>query len=295
MTSATAVSDSHVDQAPQTLISVRELRKVFPAPRGVKADDVLAVDAVSFDLRADECLAIVGESGSGKTTVARMIVGLETVTSGTVTVNGQDRSQAARHLRDRRTRAREVQYVFQDPYSSLNGRQRIGDVIQSNLRLHAEDRPGRTELQRRAQEVLDAVGLPKRFIDRLPRELSGGQRQRVAIARALAADPKVVVLDEAVAALDVSIQAQILNLLSDIKAERKVSYLFISHDLAVVNQISDRMIVMENGQVVDQGDTATLLAHPTHPYTRALRAAVPGPGRQPVRRAQLASRRTGGI
>lgn len=289
MTSATAVSDSHVDQAPQTLISVRELRKVFPAPRGVKADDVLAVDAVSFDLRADECLAIVGESGSGKTTVARMIVGLETVTSGTVTVNGQDRSQAARHLRDRRTRAREVQYVFQDPYSSLNGRQRIGDVIQSNLRLHAEDRPGRTELQRRAQEVLDAVGLPKRFIDRLPRELSGGQRQRVAIARALAADPKVVVLDEAVAALDVSIQAQILNLLSDIKAERKVSYLFISHDLAVVNQISDRMIVMENGQVVDQGDTATLLAHPTHPYTRALRAAVPGPGWKPVRREKLAS------
>ena len=289
MTSATAVSDSHVDQAPQTLISVRELRKVFPAPRGVKADDVLAVDAVSFDLRADECLAIVGESGSGKTTVARMIVGLETVTSGTVTVNGQDRSQAARHLRDRRTRAREVQYVFQDPYSSLNGRQRIGDVIQSNLRLHAEDRPGRTELQRRAQEVLDAVGLPKRFIDRPPRELSGGQRQRVAIARALAADPKVVVLDEAVAALDVSIQAQILNLLSDIKAERKVSYLFISHDLAVVNQISDRMIVMENGQVVDQGDTATLLAHPTHPYTRALRAAVPGPGWKPVRREKLAS------
>ena len=289
MTSATAVSDSHVDQAPQTLISVRELRKVFPAPRGVKADDVLAVDAVSFDLRADECLAIVGESGSGKTTVARMIVGLETVTSGTVTVNGQDRSQAARHLRDRRTRAREVQYVFQDPYSSLNGRQRIGDVIQSNLRLHAEDRPGRTELQRRAQEVLDAVGLPKRFIDRLPRELSGGQRQRVAIARALAADPKVVVLDEAVAALDVSIQAQILNLLSDIKAERKVSYLFISHDLAVVPQISARLIVMENGQVVDQGDTATLLAHPTHPYTRALRAAVPGPGWKPVRREKLAS------
>ena len=289
MTSATTVPDSPTDPASQPLISVRELRKVFPAPRGVKADDVVAVDEVSFDLHADECLAIVGESGSGKTTVARMIVGLETVTSGTVTVGGQDRSRAARHLRDRRTRAREVQYVFQDPYSSLNGRQRIGDVIQSNLRLHAEDRPGRTELQRRAQEVLDAVGLPKRFIDRLPRELSGGQRQRVAIARALAADPKVVVLDEAVAALDVSIQAQILNLLSDIKAERRVSYLFISHDLAVVNQISDRMIVMENGQVVDRGDTATLLAHPTHPYTRALRAAVPGPGWTPVRRERLAS------
>ncbi|UOQ59609.1 ATP-binding cassette domain-containing protein [Leucobacter rhizosphaerae] len=289
MTHAAAGIELRTDAAPQPLIGVRDLRKVFPAPRGVKAEDVLAVDGVSFDLHADECLAIVGESGSGKTTVARMIVGLETVTSGTVTVGGQDRSRAARHLRDRRARAREVQYVFQDPYSSLNGRQRIGDVILSNLRLHAEDRPGRVELQRRAQEVLDAVGLPKRFIDRLPRELSGGQRQRVAIARALAADPAVVVLDEAVAALDVSIQAQILNLLADIKAERRVSYLFISHDLAVVNQISDRMIVMENGQVVDQGDTATLLAHPTHPYTRALRAAVPGPGWKPVRRERLAS------
>ncbi|QIK63264.1 ABC transporter ATP-binding protein [Leucobacter viscericola] len=273
----------------QPLISVTDLRKVFPAPRGTKAEDVVAVDGVSFDLHADECLAIVGESGSGKTTVARMIVGLETVTSGAVTVEGKDRTAAPRHLRDRRERARQVQYVFQDPYSSLNGRQTIGNVILSNLSLHATDRPGRTELQRHAQEILDAVGLPRRFADRLPRELSGGQRQRVAIARALAADPQVVVLDEAVAALDVSIQAQILNLLSDIKAERKVSYLFISHDLAVVNQISDRMIVMENGKVVDQGDTAALLAHPTHPYTRALRAAVPGPGWRPVRREKLAS------
>lgn len=276
-------------QSPQPLISVKDLRKVFPAPRGVKAEDVVAVDGVSFDLFADECLAIVGESGSGKTTVARMIVGLETVTAGTVTVEGEDRTAAPKRLRDRRERARQVQYVFQDPYSSLNGRQRIGDVILSNLSLHADGRPGRAELQRRAQEILDAVGLPRRFADRLPRELSGGQRQRVAIARALAADPQVVVLDEAVAALDVSIQAQILNLLADIRAERNVSYLFISHDLAVVNQISDRMIVMENGKVVDRGDTEALLAHPTHPYTRALRAAVPGPGWRPVRREKLAS------
>ncbi|WP_053387536.1 ATP-binding cassette domain-containing protein [Leucobacter japonicus] len=269
------------------IITVSDLRKVFPAPRGTKGEDVVAVDGVSFDLLADECLAIVGESGSGKTTVARMIVGLETVTSGTVTVDGQDRTAAPRSLAARRERAREVQYVFQDPYSSLNGRQRIGDVIMSNLRLHGRGRGG--TVKQRAQAILDSVGLPQRFFDRYPRELSGGQRQRVAIARALAADPKVIVLDEAVAALDVSIQAQILNLLADIKAERQVSYLFISHDLAVVNQISDRMVVMENGVIVDQGVTAELLAHPTHPYTRALRAAVPGPGWKPTRREQLAS------
>ncbi|MBN9612535.1 MAG: ABC transporter ATP-binding protein [Actinobacteria bacterium] len=276
-------------QADVPLIAVESLRKVFPAPRGTKGEDVVAVDGVSFQLMPDECLAIVGESGSGKTTVARMIVGLETVTDGTVTVLGQDRTAAPRSLRDRRARAREVQYVFQDPYSSLNGRQRIGEVISSNLRLHAETPIGAGEVKAKAQGILDSVGLPQRFFDRFPRELSGGQRQRVAIARALAADPRVIVLDEAVAALDVSIQAQILNLLADIKADRQVSYLFISHDLAVVHQISDRMIVMENGQVVDRGDTAELLKNPTHPYTRALRAAVPGPGWKPVRREKLAS------
>ncbi|WP_090145615.1 ATP-binding cassette domain-containing protein [Leucobacter sp. USHLN154] len=274
------------------IITVSDLRKVFAAPRGSKGEDVVAVDGVSFELHPDECLAIVGESGSGKTTVARMIVGLETVTSGTVTVLGADRTAAPRSLAARRERAREVQYVFQDPYSSLNGRQRIGEVIMSNLRLHAKAvgaRPTEGTVKQRAQGILDSVGLPQRFFDRLPRELSGGQRQRVAIARALAADPKVIVLDEAVAALDVSIQAQILNLLADIKAERQVSYLFISHDLAVVNQISDRMVVMENGVIVDHGATAELLAHPAHPYTRSLRAAVPGPGWKPTRREKLAS------
>lgn len=271
------------------LISVDGLRKVFPAPRGSHGSDVVAVDGVSFELLSDECLAIVGESGSGKTTVARMIVGLEKVTDGTVTVAGKDRTKDPRSLRDRRERAREVQYVFQDPYSSLNGRQRIGDVILSNLQLHTDGNPGKPELRKQAQELLDSVGLPPQYFDRFPRELSGGQRQRVAIARALAASPQVIVLDEAVAALDVSIQAQILNLLADIKAERKVSYLFISHDLAVVNQISDRVIVMENGAIVDRGNTAELLANPTHPYTRALRAAVPGPGWKPMRRERLAS------
>ncbi|QYM74815.1 ATP-binding cassette domain-containing protein [Leucobacter luti] len=282
----TSHTNAHSAPAGTPLVRVTDLTKVFPAPRGTKGEDVTAVDGVSFELGSDECLAIVGESGSGKTTVARMIVGLERVSSGHIEVGGLDCTAAPRSLRDRRTRARAVQYVFQDPYSSLNGRQRIGDVIASNLKLHGA---GPREVRLRAQGILDAVGLPKRFFDRYPRELSGGQRQRVAIARALAADPGVIVLDEAVAALDVSIQAQILNLLADIKAERQVSYLFISHDLAVVNQISDRMIVMENGAVVDQGVTAELLANPTHPYTRALRAAVPGPGWKPKRREQLAS------
>ena len=273
-------------QGAAPLVRVTDLKKVFPAPRGTKGDGVTAVDGVSFELRSDECLAIVGESGSGKTTVARMIVGLESLTEGSVEINGKDVSAAPRSLKDRRLRAREVQYVFQDPYSSLNGRQRIGDVIASNIKLHSGG--SSTSVRAQAQEVLDTVGLPAFFFDRYPRELSGGQRQRVAIARALAAKPKVMVLDEAVAALDVSIQAQILNLLADIKAEREVSYLFISHDLAVVNQISDRMIVMENGQVVDGGNTLELLQNPTHPYTRALRAAVPGPGWTPKRREQLA-------
>ncbi len=273
----------------EAIVVARNLKKVFPASKGSGGQPIVAVDDVSFELYPDECLAIVGESGSGKTTVARMLVGLETVTSGEVFVGGRSRAGGARRLADRRRWAREVQYVFQDPYSSLNGRQRIVDIVETSLALHATGRPGKRELAIGAREVLQSVGLGDAFATKYPYQLSGGQRQRVAIARALAANPRVIVLDEAVAALDVSIQAQILNLLNDIRAERKVSYLFISHDLSVVNQISDRMIVMEQGVVVDAGDTAELLAHPQHPYTRALRAAVPRPGWKPTRRDRLAS------
>ncbi|MDP5228540.1 MULTISPECIES: ATP-binding cassette domain-containing protein [Arthrobacter] len=270
----------------EPIIVAKNLRKVFRAPRGAKWDPIIAVDDVSFELYPDECLAIVGESGSGKTTVARMLVGLETVTDGSLTVRGESRAKGVKHLADRRRWAREVQYVFQDPYSSLNGRQRIVDIIAASVALH--DTAKGTTPKAAAQGILDSVGLGERFWTKFPHQLSGGQRQRVAIARALAADPGVIVLDEAVAALDVSIQAQILNLLADIKAERKVSYLFISHDLAVVNQISDRMIVMEQGKVVDQGVTSEILANPVQPYTRALRAAVPRAGWKPVRRERLA-------
>ncbi|MFF2494993.1 ABC transporter ATP-binding protein [Agromyces sp. NPDC058064] len=274
----------------EPIVVARGLRKVFPGP--AKDDPVIAVDDVSFELYPNECLAIVGESGSGKTTVARMLVGLETVTEGELSVRGESRAKGVKHLADRRRWAREVQYVFQDPYSSLNGRQRVGEIVATSVALHAGTGATREEARGRAREILESVGLGERFADKFPHQLSGGQRQRVAIARALAADPAVIVLDEAVAALDVSIQAQILNLLADIRAEREVSYLFISHDLAVVNQISDRMIVMEQGRVVDGGRTAELLADPVHPYTRSLRAAVPRPGWKPVRRERLAAQAT---
>jgi ABC-type oligopeptide transport system ATPase subunit len=279
---------TNVDQARgEAIVVARGLRKVFPGTR--RSEPVVAVDDVSFELHANECLAIVGESGSGKTTVARMLVGLETVTEGELSVNGESRAKGVKHLADRRRWAREVQYVFQDPYSSLNGRQRIGEIVATSVGLHAGGSATRRDVRDRALGILDSVGLDDRFATKFPHQLSGGQRQRVAIARALAADPAVLVLDEAVAALDVSIQAQILNLLADIRAQREVSYLFISHDLAVVNQISERMIVMEQGRVVDQGVTAELLADPVHPYTRSLRAAVPRPGWKPVRRERLAS------
>ena len=272
----------------EAIVVARNLQKVFPAPRGSKGAPIVAVDDVSFELHPNECLAIVGESGSGKTTVARMLVGLETVTAGELTVRGESRAGGVKRLADRRRWAREVQYVFQDPYSSLNGRQRVGDIVESSVALHSRGTPGKREARTAARDILDSVGLGSQFAEKYPHQLSGGQRQRVAIARALAANPAVIVLDEAVAALDVSIQAQILNLLSDIRAEREVSYLFISHDLSVVNQISERMIVMERGIVVDAGATADLLANPVHPYTRSLLAAVPRPGWKPVRRERLA-------
>ena len=269
------------------VLSVRRLCKRYPSPeRGEQP--VLAVDDVSFDVADGECLAIVGESGSGKTTVAKTIVGLESPTSGTIVVNGEPRGRPPSRHGQRVRWAAEVQYVFQDPYSSLNPRQRVLDVIATSVGIH---QPGLTRADRdaAARTLLDDVGLGDEFASRLPFELSGGQRQRVAIARALAANPALVILDEAVAALDVSIQAQILNLLKDIRAQRPVSYLFITHDLAVVNQVADRVVVMEQGVVVEEGTTTGVLTQPAHAYTRALVAAVPRAGWRPQRRAHLAA------
>jgi len=248
-----------------------------------KFADFTAVDDVSFSVPAGESLAIVGESGSGKTTIAKMIVGLERPTSGTITACGHDRSRPARSARDRRRRGGEVQIVFQDPYTSLDPRQSAADAIDEVLRLH-HGWPA-TRRAERVAELIALVGLDERQAQALPRALSGGQRQRVAIARALAAEPRVLVLDESVAALDVSIQAQVLNLLADIRDSTGVSYVLISHDLAVVRQLAERAIVLWRGRVVEQGPTAAVLDDPQHEYTKRLRASVPRPGWKPTRRS----------
>ena len=256
------------------VLAVAGLRKEFGS--------LVAVDDVSFAIPAGRSLAIVGESGSGKTTIARMIVGLERPTRGSITACSRDRSRPARSTRDRRRRGSEVQIVFQDPYTSLDPRQTAEHAIDEILRLHH----GYEVKRRRARiaELTDLVGLDSRQARALPRALSGGQRQRVAIARALAAEPRVLILDESVAALDVSIQAQVLNLLADIRDETSVSYVLISHDLAVVRQLTDDAIVMHRGQSVERGPTAQILDDPQHPYTQRLRASVPRPGWKPVRR-----------
>ena len=261
-----------IDQE-RPVLSVRSLRKVYGTQ--------VAVDDMNFDLMPGRSLAIVGESGSGKTTVARMITGLEKPTSGTITACGRDRSKPARRGKERKARGREVQIVFQDPYSSLDPRQSGAELIDEVLRVHhdhdVQDR------KRIVSELADVVGLDQRQINAMPKALSGGQRQRVAIARALATDPRVLILDESVAALDVSIQAQVLNVLADIRDERGISYILISHDLAVVRQLTEEAVVMQRGIVVERGSTADILDNPRHAYTQLLRASVPGPGWKPQR------------
>ncbi|MEV4282671.1 ABC transporter ATP-binding protein [Actinoplanes xinjiangensis] len=232
------------------MLDVRDLRKEY---RGG-----IALDGVSFAVPAGGSLAVVGESGSGKTTCARIVTGLEKATSGTVTLHGS------------------VQMVFQDPYQSLDRRQTVRGCLAEVLAHHGRDRS-------RLGELLDLVGLDRRLGDALPRQLSGGQRQRVAIARALAAEPQLLVLDEAVAALDVSIQAQILNLLVDARAATRVAYLFITHDLSVVRHVCTDVVVMSRGRVVESGPVERVLHQPEHGYTRRLVASVPRPGWVPRR------------
>jgi oligopeptide transport system ATP-binding protein len=260
-------------------IRVQDLTKVFGRRR--QSAGTVAVDTISFAVPPGGSLAIVGESGSGKTTTARMIIGLERPTSGRIFIGGRERTHGKLGSRERRRLAREVQMVFQDPYSSLDPRQSVHDCIDEVLRLHfALDGKARDA---RVMELLRQVGLDDRHAGVRPHALSGGERQRVAIARALAPSPRLLILDEAVASLDVSVQAQVLNLLADIRQQTGVTYLFISHDLAVVRQVSDDVVVMRDGVIVERGPTDRVLDQPEESYTKALLSAVPRQGWKPTR------------
>lgn len=255
-------------------IEVTNLTKTFGGGRqlfGGRKHEVKAVRDVTLALRHGETLAVVGESGSGKSTLARMVVGLEKPTSGEMQINGKNAADLARE--GARAFGQMIQYVFQDPVASLNPRKRIGQILETPLRLLS----GYDAAKRKARmkELLDAVSMPADTIERYPHEFSGGQAQRIAIARALAAQPRILVLDEPVSALDVSVQAQVLLLLEDLKKEFDLSYLFISHDLAVVQSISDRVAVMYFGEVVEEGEVMQLFDSPAHDYTRKLIASAP--------------------
>ncbi len=260
----------------KTLIRVENLTKWFPVKEGfanLKTDYLKAVDHVSFDVVRGETLGLVGESGCGKTTLGRVILCLEKATAGKVIFEGTDVfGLSSKELRDFR---RNMQIVFQDPFDSLNPRMKVVDIVGEPLQIYGVHR--RAELKKRVAELLDVVGLSPSHAQRFPHEFSGGQRQRIGVARALALNPKFIVCDEPVSALDVSIQSQTINLLEDLQEEFGLTYLFISHDLSVVKHISDRVAVMYLGKVVELADQETLYNNPLHPYTRALLSAVPIP------------------
>jgi oligopeptide transport system ATP-binding protein len=262
----------------EVVLEVRDLVKHFPLTQGIvfqrQIGAVKAVDGVSLDLHKGETLGVVGESGCGKSTLAKLLMVLERPTAGQVKFKGEDiyalKGKAFKAMR------RNIQIVFQDPYSSLNPRMTVGDIIGEPFDIHPEVAP-RGERRRRVQELLEVVGLSPEHINRYPHQFSGGQRQRIGIARGLALRPEVIICDEPVSALDVSVQAQVINLFESLQSELDLSYLFIAHDLSVVRHISDRVAVMYLGKIVEVGDETQIYGAPAHPYTQALLSAVPIP------------------
>ncbi|MFE5536807.1 ABC transporter ATP-binding protein [Streptomyces sp. NPDC056492] len=276
-TAAVAAIEAPVDRG-EPILQVRNLVKHFPLTQGIlfkkQIGAVRAVDGVSFDLHQGETLGIVGESGCGKSTVAKLLMLLETATSGEVFYKGQDITKlSGKALKAVR---RNIQMVFQDPYTSLNPRMTVGDIIGEPFEIHPEVAP-KGDRRRKVQELLDVVGLNPEYINRYPHQFSGGQRQRIGIARGLALQPEIIICDEPVSALDVSVQAQVINLMAKLQDEFNLSYIFIAHDLSIVRHISDRVGVMYLGRMAEIGSDEQIYEHPTHPYTQALLSAVPVP------------------
>ena len=255
------------------VVSATQLRKFYPT-RGRQKGGVLAVESINFELRKGNCLGIVGESGSGKTTIAKMLLGIEIPTAGTINVAGRDRSIPARGFSERRKRGRELQMVFQDPYTSLDPRQTGWSCLREVIQLHFPDQT-RSQVESRILELGGQVGLSTEQLEVRPNSLSGGQRQRVAIARALASEPQAIILDEAVSGLDVSIQAQILNLLKKMTIDEGISMIFVTHDLAVAKFISSKLLVLKNGTMIELNHADSLIKSPKDSYTKELLESVP--------------------
>ena len=254
----------------ETLLEVKQLKKYFKVPKGM----LHAVDGISFKINKREILGVVGESGCGKSTLGRTVLHLLDSTDGQIIYKGEDITRVNnKRLKELR---KKMQIIFQDPFSSLNPRRTVGDTIGEPMKIHKLYEPA-TKRTERVFQLMDLVGLSERFVNSYPHELDGGRRQRIGIARALSLDPEFIVCDEPVSALDVSIQAQILNLLQDLQDQRELTYMFITHNLSVVKHLSNKILVMYLGEVVEYADTSDLFEQPMHPYTEALLSAVPIP------------------
>lgn len=270
------MSDNNTKKQNEVLLEIKNLKKYFPVYGGLlgnKVEHLKAVDGVSFQIRRGETLGLVGESGCGKSTIGRTIIRLYDITDGEIIYDGTELGRLSQ--KDMRPYRKRMQMIFQDPYASLNSRMTVGDIIGESLDIHGLSQGD--ERQKRIYELLDRVGLVKDHANRYPHEFSGGQRQRIGIARSLAVNPDFIICDEPISALDVSIQAQVVNMLEDLQKEFGLTYLFIAHDLSMVKHISDRIGVMYLGKLVELADAADLYENPLHPYSQALLSAIPIP------------------